>query len=387
MADGDGGAVNRLCKYCRKSVVVSNPKNAKCVNCESLLHPSCALRMKTLIIVDEQENLVKCCEKETPNKSEIICDFSTMEVLKVEISYLKMLLEEKNSRINELIKINELLEYKITQKTFENSSAGNSNISDKKNKIQHVETKKSYTDVVKQTKEGSSYRNEHVGTTKFKNTEELINEQKRIMNEVINLEIDRPDASQEGTVNSWNVKEGRNKHRRNINEELRIYNNPKENRTNETSNTQDGFSETTRKNRKQLPKTKTKTNQYETRGCASVSTGDSFRAKPSKMWLYVGRAMTSVTESIVKDFIVSKCKITEVEDVDVKKLSLLGNSSAFQVGIAPAYFEEINRAEFWPQGIIIRRFHFDFKKNNTTGKNHFLYNTPQSTAQATAKLE
>ncbi|KAK9875286.1 hypothetical protein WA026_007683 [Henosepilachna vigintioctopunctata] len=235
-----------------KSVVVSNPKNAKYVNCENSLHPSCALRVKTLIIVDAQENLVKCCEKETPNKSEIICDFPTMEVLKVEISYLKMLLEEKNSRINELIKINELLEYKITQKTFENSSA------------------------------------------------ELINEQKRIMNEVINLEIDRPDASQEGTVNSWNVKEGRNKHRRNINEELRIYNNSKENRTNETSNTQDGFSETTRKNRKQLPKTKTKTNQYETRGCASVSTGDSFRAKPSKMWLYVGRAMTSVTESIVK---------------------------------------------------------------------------------------
>ncbi|KAK9871735.1 hypothetical protein WA026_014188 [Henosepilachna vigintioctopunctata] len=207
------------------------------------------------------------------------------------------------------------------------------------------------------------------------------------MNEVINLEIDRPDASQEDTDNSWNVKEGRNKHRRNMNEELRIYNNPNENRTNETSNTQDGFSETTRKNRKQLPKTKTKTNQYETRGCASVSTGDSFRAKPSKMWLYVGRAMTSVTKSIVKDFKVSKCNITEVEDVDVKKLSLLGNSSAFQVGIAPAYFEEINRAEFWPQGIIVRRFYFDFKKNNTTGKNHFLDNTPQSTAQATAKLE
>ncbi|KAK9887553.1 hypothetical protein WA026_023358 [Henosepilachna vigintioctopunctata] len=97
-----------------------------------------------------------------------------------------------------------------------------------------------------------------------------------------------------------------------------------------------------------------------------------------------GRAMTSVTESIVKDFIVSKCKITEVE---IKKLSFLGNSSAFQVGIDPAYFEAINQAEFWPQGIIVRRFHFDFKKMNTKGKNHFLCNPSQGTAQDTKKLE
>ncbi|KAK9873306.1 hypothetical protein WA026_021798, partial [Henosepilachna vigintioctopunctata] len=107
----DSSTVNELCKYCRKSVEVSNPKNAKCVNCESLFHPSCALRVKTLIIVNEQENSVKFCEKEIPDKSEM------MEVLKVEILYVEMLQEEKNSRINELIKINELLEYKIALKT------------------------------------------------------------------------------------------------------------------------------------------------------------------------------------------------------------------------------------------------------------------------------
>ncbi|KAK9887470.1 hypothetical protein WA026_022618 [Henosepilachna vigintioctopunctata] len=98
-----------------------------------------------------------------------------MEVLKVEISYLKMLQEEKNSRINDLIY---LWEYKIAQKTLGNSS----------------------TDVVKQTKDGSNYIKEDVGTTKIKNAEELINEQKRNMNEIINLEIDSPDVSQEGVL-------------------------------------------------------------------------------------------------------------------------------------------------------------------------------------------
>ncbi|KAK9884223.1 hypothetical protein WA026_005172, partial [Henosepilachna vigintioctopunctata] len=208
-------------------------------------------------------------------------------------------------------------------------------ISNKKNEIQHLETKKSYTGVEIQTKDGSNYIKEHARTTNFKNTEELINEQKRIMNEVINLEIDRPDVSQEGTVKSWNLRAGRwsmgwNKRRRNMNEELHIYNNRQESRMDETLHIQDGFSDNTRRNRKQSPKTNTKANQYETRGSAKVSAGDSFRAKLSKMWLYVGRAMTSVTQSIVKDFILSKCKITDIEEVEVKKLSLLGNFSAFQ---------------------------------------------------------
>ncbi|KAK9872850.1 hypothetical protein WA026_019639 [Henosepilachna vigintioctopunctata] len=357
MAEGDGRTVNKLCKYCRKSVVVSNPKNTQCVNCESLLHPSYARRVKALIKVNEQKNLVKSCEKGIPDKSEIICDFPTMEVLKVETSCLKMLLEEKNFRINELIKIIELFEYNIAQKTFGNS----------------------ITDLVKQAKDGSNSINEHVVTTKFKNAKELINEQKRILNEVINLEIDRPDVSQEGTDKSWNVRGGRYKQRRNMNEELRIYNNRKESRMDETSNIQDGFSENTLRNKKRSPKTITKANQYETRGSDTVSAEDSFRAEPSKMRLYVGSAMTSFTGPIVKDFMVSKCIITEV---------ILGNFSASQVGIDPAYFEAIYQAEFWPQGSIVSGFHFDFKKIITTGKNNFfLFNPSQGTAMDTTKLE
>ncbi|KAK9891470.1 hypothetical protein WA026_014702 [Henosepilachna vigintioctopunctata] len=105
--------------------------------------------------------------------------------------------------INELIKINELLEYK---KTLGSSNTENLSISNKNRNSASRNQKKLYTDVVKPTKDGSNYIKEYMGTTNFKNAEELINERKRIMNEVINLEIDRPDVGQEGTDKNCNVR-------------------------------------------------------------------------------------------------------------------------------------------------------------------------------------
>ncbi|KAK9871858.1 hypothetical protein WA026_015104 [Henosepilachna vigintioctopunctata] len=134
-----------------------------------------------------------------------------------------------------------------------------------------------------------------------------------------------------------------------------------------TTNIQDGFTEVKyrRRNRNNLPRTSISgLKNLGTQGIAPVSEKDIFRAKPSKMWLYVRKVINTVTESIVKDYIKNQIKITDSDKVEVYKLSLLGKSHAFQVGIDASLFEKVNCADFWPNGI--RRFHFDFRWTNFT---------------------
>lgn len=104
-----------------------------------------------------------------------------------------------------------------------------------------------------------------------------------------------------------------------------------------------------------------------------------FKARPSKMWLYVGKADESVEETHVTDYIKKKCSITEDDHVIVKKLPLLGRSRAFQVGIEPTFYDMLNNADFWPSGVIIRRFNFRFGRNSSQ-ENAFLGNPVQGGA-------
>ncbi|KAK9874004.1 hypothetical protein WA026_002352 [Henosepilachna vigintioctopunctata] len=115
-----------------------------------------------------------------------------------------------------------------------------------------------------------------------------------------------------------------------------------------------------------MPRTSTcRLKNLSTQGIAPVSQTDLFRAKPNKMWLYVGKVINTVTESIIKDYIINKIKITDSDKVEVYNLSLLGKSHAFQVAIDASVFEKVNCADFWPN---VRRFHFNFRKM----KQHYL---------------
>ncbi|KAK9887208.1 hypothetical protein WA026_021051 [Henosepilachna vigintioctopunctata] len=348
MADGEYSATSKSCKYCRKSVGINNPKNVKCVNCESLYHSSCAQRVKTLIMVNEQDNLVKCCSPEIANVSVDIMS-SPEEVLKTEVTYLKMLLNEKNARINELIKLNQLLEENRALINGENEKLKNyisMNVDNKS--VSHLITgKKNDFDNISSDK-AVQPRDLPVRATKSKNTDALISKQKTLMNELINVNHDKTDVD--------------------LNKPPTI-----------TTNIQDGFTEVThnRRNRSNMPRTSvSRMKNIETKGIATVSETDVFRAKPSKMWLYVGKAMNTATETIVKDYIMNKCNSTDADKVEVYKLPLLGKSLAFQIGVDISLFDQVNCADFWPKGIVIRRFHFDFNKTkkDTTGKHNFLGN-------------
>lgn len=104
-----------------------------------------------------------------------------------------------------------------------------------------------------------------------------------------------------------------------------------------------------------------------TKGTAPTDAGDLFKARPSKIWLYVGRAEQTVTEAEVTDYIVKKCSVTDKSEVEVKKLDFIGRSSAFQVGVDTKYQDSVNNPEFWPAGIIVRRFKFPARKPRQTG--------------------
>ncbi|KAK9880141.1 hypothetical protein WA026_008656 [Henosepilachna vigintioctopunctata] len=223
---------------------------------------------------------------------------STTEILKIQVAYLKMLFEEKNARINELIKINQLLEDKIAYEVEENFKSKNSfNLKDNNDKK------------IARTVAAKNDTPEYHDSCIMKNK----------------LEIRR-------TLTNW-------------------MKNP------------------------------------DTEGSATVASTDSFRAKPSKRWLYVGRAMKTVTESIVEDYIIKKCNITEKDEVEIFKSALLGKSEAFQVGIDPTHLSKISCAEFWPKGIIIRRFHFDFKKmkKEDIENEHFFSQYPNNNARLKMK--
>ncbi|KAK9882552.1 hypothetical protein WA026_021900 [Henosepilachna vigintioctopunctata] len=347
MDESECSVTSKHCKYCKKSIGINNPKNAKCVNCESLYHASCALRVKTLIMVNEQENSVKCCSSENTNVSVVDMKDLPEESLRIEIAYLKMLLIEKDARINELIKINQLLEENKALVSGENEKFKNSKFTkvDNKNVAQMVAEKKqppvsdnSYKNIVVQKHDLP------VRLTRAKNDEALMNKQLNLMNEIINVNHDQTDVNADKPPT--------------------------------TNNIQDGFTEVKhrRQNKSNLHRTSMSgVKNIETQGCATVSETDVFRAKPSKMWLYVGKAMNSVTESIVKEYIINKCNITDSDEVEVYRLSSLGKSLAFQVGIDVSRYDEVNCADFWPKGIIIRRFHFDFKtmKKESIKKQNF----------------
>lgn len=97
-----------------------------------------------------------------------------------------------------------------------------------------------------------------------------------------------------------------------------------------------------------------------TKGTAPSQPDDTFRAKPSKMWLYVGRALETVTERDVLEHLRKGCRITSEDEIVVKRLASKGRSSAFQVGIDPGYYSQVLRGEFWPAGIVVRKFIFRF---------------------------
>lgn len=98
----------------------------------------------------------------------------------------------------------------------------------------------------------------------------------------------------------------------------------------------------------------------------------SLKAVDRKAWLYVGRINKNCTERELLEFL----KIKQPErNFDIEKISRDDRaSSAFKVGIDFDLLEEMNKGDFWPQGIVIKRYRFfRGRKYDGAQKTHVQY--------------
>lgn len=91
-----------------------------------------------------------------------------------------------------------------------------------------------------------------------------------------------------------------------------------------------------------------------------------FKARPSKMWIYVGKVNEGVKSETVKKYIKDKCSVANDGDLVVEELPTAGRSPAFRVGVDNKYYEQLKLPDFWPSGIIIRRYNFRVNKTKPT---------------------
>lgn len=90
------------------------------------------------------------------------------------------------------------------------------------------------------------------------------------------------------------------------------------------------------------------------------STQTSFAAVTRRAWLYVGRATKNSTAEGLRNYLVSKCPN---QDFRVEKLDSREEAQtlSFKVGFDYDLLDKLNDSNFWPSGLLVRRFNF-FRK-------------------------
>lgn len=87
-------------------------------------------------------------------------------------------------------------------------------------------------------------------------------------------------------------------------------------------------------------------------------------AAERRLWLYVGRCRTDVTEDELTSFLGKKSPGYTFE---VTKLHSQGKSASFRVSASYELRDTLYDPSFWPENILVRRFNF-FRKGNPTGQ-------------------
>lgn len=107
-----------------------------------------------------------------------------------------------------------------------------------------------------------------------------------------------------------------------------------------------------RKKRRQI------SNQKNIFGKAKIAPEASFAAfpRPRKAWFYLGKVKQDTTEDIITNYISSK--VSNQQTLTIEKLPTKGTTQSFKIGI---HFDEkdvLLSEDFWPEGVIVRRFNF-----------------------------
>ncbi|KAJ4451905.1 hypothetical protein ANN_03383 [Periplaneta americana] len=79
-------------------------------------------------------------------------------------------------------------------------------------------------------------------------------------------------------------------------------------------------------------------------------------------WLYIGRLKPNITTNNVRKFLKRNGFKGNIE---CEKLSTRGERKAFKIGFPYSYLENTQKTDFWPQGIVVRRYHFRRKAEDT----------------------
>lgn len=82
---------------------------------------------------------------------------------------------------------------------------------------------------------------------------------------------------------------------------------------------------------------------------------DDLQAADKRAWLFVGRLRTETTPDSIRRFLIKR---GIKENVICEELNTRSNLKSFKVGIPFQYLDRANEEEFWPTGIIVRRFRF-----------------------------
>lgn len=77
-----------------------------------------------------------------------------------------------------------------------------------------------------------------------------------------------------------------------------------------------------------------------------------------RAWYYVGKVDNDTNINEIKTYI---CEKLSSEDVIVDKLPTKGTFQSFRIGVKFIYKDNLLKEDFWPEGIIVRRFNFSSK--------------------------
>lgn len=349
---GDGQqAVNVVCKYCGKNVANS----VHCTICDSAFHPSCAGRVKGVKAVNELEFV--CCEANNTvkipdkgsNKEVLTATSRQDESLRRENMLLRQLLASKDEVVDALREDIQLLKDKIALlneiKVLKNgkSETNRSNSKDKEAKVeQKTVSDKKVNKIVSDKITADSVKQ----SLQIVNKQMLENKQREVMQNF----IDVPNF--------------------NLNNRFGDANNRKPSTVDE-----DGY--TVVQNRRKRGFDRENGNHKGSRARYNITVGtgtnlnSTFKSQPRKMWIFVGRVEEGVSKEAVEGYIRDKCSIKNLDELVVNGLTTKGKSLSFQVGIDVKYYEHLKASDFWPSGIIIRRYNF-WKDRREQSSENFL---------------
>lgn len=111
---------------------------------------------------------------------------------------------------------------------------------------------------------------------------------------------------------------------------------------------------------------------------SSVGDMSGFTCEPRKMWFYVGRASSQTTKEAIGQYLKNKLKAGD-DQLIVENLRSVGVARSYKIGIDSKYYDQVNKAEFWPSGVVFRRFRF------RSGEDSRKANFPEPTV-ATAEI-